>query len=270
SPAVNAEPPFDPQAVTPDLYIAMAQMSHRGGNVAYARSLYQKALAKDPRSLEALLGAARMEDREGNLDVAISLYRRAVQAHAGSATALNDLGLCLARRGDMQGAQQALQQAIRMAPQKPLYRNNLAKVLVESNQLDAATNHLLAVNPPAAARYNMAVLLAERGRLAESQGYLRAALAIDPNLAPAQQMLALQTSPSAAPATAAAPAAVAQTSRSPSASPNDASESILPTPQIVATIPWRAPDEVDAAAQPVLPANAPGGASSPAQLPPTE
>ena len=169
----------------------MAEMSCRGGNVPQARSLYQKALAMEPKNLDALLGAARMEDREGRMDVA----RHAVPARRrrrirNNPTVLNDLGLCLARQGKLPEAERALARAVQLEPAKPLYRNNIAKVLVEMNRMDAACTHLAAVYPPAVVNYNMGVLLYQRGRDAEAERFLAAALAIDPRMEPARALLA--------------------------------------------------------------------------------
>jgi tetratricopeptide (TPR) repeat protein len=230
------EEPFDPSKATPELYVGLAQMSHRGGNVPQARELYQKALAKNPNCLDALLGAARMEDREGRFDVALMLYQRAAAAHPRSATALNDLALCHARRGELTAARQILEQAVRLDPQKALYRNNVAKVLIEMNDQQSAMNHLAAVHPPAAAHYNMAALLAERGRQAEAGHYLSEALAIDPQMEPARTLLAQQSG--ATSVASAAPAATAAASQGLATQPPHAAESVLPTPESVATIPW--------------------------------
>jgi tetratricopeptide (TPR) repeat protein len=248
-PIEAAEIPFDPKSATPELYVGMAQMSHRGGNVQQGRQFYQKALAMDGNHLEALLGAARMEDREGRLDVAQMLYQRAAAAHPNNATALNDLALCLARRGDLAGAGQTLEQAIRLEPGKALYRNNVAKVLVELNQLDQATAHLVAVHPPAVAHYNMGVLLSERGRQGEAVDYLTTAIAIDPNMEPARTMLAGMTPPPTI-MPGAAPQSMAQVNPAPMqpAMP-DSNDSILPTPENVATVPWRPPISMDAELQ---------------------
>ena len=259
---------FDPKSATPELYVGLAQMSHRGGNVAKAREFYQKALAIAPNHLEALLGAARMEDREGRLDVALMLYQRAAAAHPQNASAQNDLALCLARRGDLAGAHRSLEQAIGLEPSKSLYRNNVAKVLVELNQLDAAAAHLAAVHPPAAAQYNMGVLLNERGRAGEAAEYLATALAIDPNMQPARAMLAGMTPPptmlpvgAGQMAQVAGPVAMGTPYVAPTqpvmAENND---SILPTPEAVATVPWKPPVSVDAVLQ-----QAPAAVRTPAQ-----
>jgi len=247
--------PYEPSQESPELYVGMAQVAHRGGNVEHARQFYQKALQMDPNHLEALLGAARMEDREGRLDVAIMLYRRAAAAHPRNATALNDLALCHARSGELPLAHQALESAILLESQKALYRNNVAKVLVELNQLDRATHHLTAVHPPAVAHYNMGVLLAERGRDGESADYLARALAIDPQLEPARVLLTQKTMPASGSAgesrqmMAGAPT-IQQV-------PIESNDFVLPTPEAVATVPWKPPVSVDAVVQPGSAANSP-------------
>ncbi|HYO24578.1 MAG TPA: tetratricopeptide repeat protein [Lacipirellulaceae bacterium] len=175
---------------TPELYASMADMCCRSGNVPQARQLYQKALAMKPTHLDALLGAARMEDREGNLGAAIMLYSRAADAYPNNPTVLNDLGLCLAREGKLQDAERTLSRAVKLDPAKPLYRNNLAKVYVELNRLDAAGDQLAAVYPLPVVNYNLGVLLHQRGRDAESQRYLGAAIAMEPRMQPARDLLA--------------------------------------------------------------------------------
>lgn len=234
APPMPPEEPFDPKAVTPELHVAMAQMSHRNGQIDQARQLYQKALSMDPKNLDALLGAARLEDREGRLDVAQMLYQRAAKAHPQSATAQNDLALCYARRGDLPTAARILDEAIRIEPRKALYRNNAAKVLVEMNQVKPAMGHLAAVHTPGVANYNMAVLLNERGRGAEAVPFLAQALSLDPTIQPAREMLAQLTAPAAQ---GYEHSIVAQ--QQPAAPPTlgVANDSILPTPEVVAAAP---------------------------------
>ncbi len=167
-------------------------MSDQGGNVAHARAMYQKALSIDSKNLDAELGLARLEDREGNLQVALQTYQQAVKEHPEDARPLNDLALCHARCGQMQSSLQLLDQAVRMNPDKQLYRNNIAKVLIELNQTDAAVSHMSAVYEPAVANYNMAVLLQERGRSAEAVPF-SAASAAKPQMTEANNLLASLT-----------------------------------------------------------------------------
>jgi Tfp pilus assembly protein PilF len=180
----NAGPP------TPALFVSLADIQARSGNFVQARQLYQKALAAEPNNLEALLCAARMEDREGNLEVAAMLYQRAAAAYPNNPTVLNDLGLCLARQNRLPEADRALQRAVQLEPAKALYRNNMAKIQVELNQIDAAVQHLAAVYPPPVVNYNMGVLLHQRGRSTEAESFLATAVRLDPNLQPAHVLLA--------------------------------------------------------------------------------
>ncbi|MEM9353883.1 MAG: tetratricopeptide repeat protein [Planctomycetota bacterium] len=191
------QPQYDPLELkngygqsSPEMFIEMAKLADRGGNLDQARQMYGKALAATPGNLDALLGLARLEDRAGNLDEAMRIYRQTVALHPANATAYNDLALCQARRGEMQESLYLLQQATQLDPGKALYRNNLAKVLAEIGRPNDALSELSTVLPPAAARYNLAYMLHERGRTAEAVGYLQSALAIDPTLTAATELLA--------------------------------------------------------------------------------
>ncbi len=176
-----------------DLYLSMAKLSDQGGNTPHARSMYMRALTIDPKNLSGMLALARLEDREGQLDAALHYYKQAVQTHPQSAKALNDLSLCFARRSQLAEALPPLEQAIRLQPTKPLYRNNIAKVLIELNQVNVALQHQLAVHPTAVAQYNIGVLLHQRGRDAEAVQFLAGANQADPTLVAASTLLAQLT-----------------------------------------------------------------------------
>lgn len=231
------------------LYISMAEVNDSGGNIEQARQMYQKAIAIEPANLTALLGLARMEDRHGRLDEAIAVYQRALTAHPQGATALNDLALCYARKGQLQPSLELLEHAVQLQPNKKLYRNNIAKVLMELNRLDEALTHLAVVHPPAIAHYNLGVLLAQRGRTAEASHYLSIATDIDPQMQPAQALLAQlgqapahlaqraatgeAVSASSTPAESTSPATASAMGNSPYAP--STYDSILPTPYAPAT-----------------------------------
>lgn len=171
------------------LYLSMAKLSDQGGNTAHARSMYHRALTMEPTNLDGMLALARLEDREGQLDAALHYYNQAVSNHPQSPKALNDLGLCFARRGQLKQSVAPLDQAIRLQPSKQLYRNNIAKVLVELNDVNGALQHLSAVHPPTVAQYNMGVLLHQRGRSQEAVQFLTAASQTDPTFGPARTLL---------------------------------------------------------------------------------
>jgi len=175
---------------TPQLHIAVAQLAEKQGNLTQARAQLQQGMAKWPRDVELTRAAARMEDRQGNLPLAESLYQRAVTADPQNAGALNDLGLCLARQGKLEQSAQAIEQAINLAPDKSLYRNNAATVLVEMHQDQRALAHLSAVHGPAESSFNLGQLLADRGRPHEAVAYYQRALALDPSMQQAQMAIA--------------------------------------------------------------------------------
>jgi tetratricopeptide (TPR) repeat protein len=175
---------------TPELLISLAQMSESKGDVAQARAHYQQALNMWPGNVEVLRAAARMEDRLGQMSVAENLYNQAVAANPGHAGALNDLGLCLARQGKLDASVQVLEQAIQLQPEKPLYRNNAATVLVEMREDHRALAHLAAVHASADANYNFGQLLVQRGRPADAAPYFQAAVDQNPQLQHAHVALA--------------------------------------------------------------------------------
>jgi tetratricopeptide (TPR) repeat protein len=143
-----------------------------------------------PGNVEVLRAAARMEDRLGQLAVAENLYGQAVSANPGHAGALNDLGLCLARQGKLEQSVQVIEQAIQLQPEKPLYRNNAATVLVEMRQDHRALAHLAAVHNAADANYNFGQLLVQRGRPGDAAQYFQAAIDQNPQMQPAHIALA--------------------------------------------------------------------------------
>lgn len=182
----------------PDLYVVLAQLHERSGNLNGAAEQYQRALAADPSHLGALLGFARLNDREGRFAQAEQLYQQATARHPQSAAAHNDLGLCLARQGKLPAAQQALGKAIELAPDRKLYRNNLALVLVEMGRPAEALRQLAAVDPPAVAHYNLGYLLSERNQIEAARFQFAKAAELDPTFAEAQHWLAMLPPPSGA------------------------------------------------------------------------
>lgn len=184
SPTSTADPAF-----TPQLAIATAQAHERQGDIVQARQQYGKALVMWPGDLDVLRAAARMEDRLGEMRMAENLYRQAAAANPQHAGVLNDLGLCLARQGRLDESVQVIERAIQLQPDKALYRNNAATVLVELRQDQRALAHLAAVHHAADANYNMGQLLVQRGREQDAAPYFQAAVEQNPNLESARLAL---------------------------------------------------------------------------------
>jgi Flp pilus assembly protein TadD len=174
----------------PELYVSVARIRERAGDIEQAAAQYQKALDLDSGHLDALVGYAHLEDRRGRFDEAIRLYQQAVKQYPDQPVVRNDLGLCYARAGRVEDASVELAQAVALKPEKPLYRNNLARVLTELGRFDEALEHLSEVHPPAVAHYNLGHLLQERGQIELAGHHFRTALQLDPQLSHARGWLA--------------------------------------------------------------------------------
>ncbi len=176
--------------LTPNLYVSMGQIAEQQGRIDEARKHYQKAISANPTDTGALLAYARLEDRQGDLTEALKLYEAAAATTPDHAGAYNDLGLCLARTGQLHKSVGMLQRAVQLQPAKPLYRNNLATVLVELDRPDEALTQLKAVYPPAQAHYNVGFWLQKRGLKDAAADQFATAVSYDPTFASALQWLA--------------------------------------------------------------------------------
>lgn len=177
--------------------LQQAKAAESAGDLAATRRSLAAALSKNPNSVAALREIGHFEDRQDRLEVAEQMYRRAAAAAPQDAAVLNDLALCCARQGRMQESAAILANAVRLRPEKPLYRNNIAKVLVELDQPEAALFHLAAGHPPAVAQYNMGQLLLSKNDTDRAALHFRNAVAADPAFKPALDALAAAEPPTA-------------------------------------------------------------------------
>jgi hypothetical protein len=189
----TAEP--DNNKMGPNVYVAGAQMSEQSGNLEGAEAQYKKALEIDPNHLGALLGYARLEDRQNHFDSANKLFAKAMKRHPKEASVRNDMGLCYQHHGKLPEAVRSLQEAVELQPQKKLYRDNLATVLVEQNKTAEALKQLTAAHGEAVGNYNLAYLLTQRHDNVAALQYFRKAAEKDPSLTAAQQWVATLSPP---------------------------------------------------------------------------
>ena len=191
-----------PGKIGAEPHIAAARLLENQNKLPEAQEQYERALKSEPNNLTALVSLARLHDRQGRGQMAVEIYQRAIKAHPKSALVHNDMGLCFARQQQWPRATESLNQAIALQPANPKYRNNLATVMVEMGRADEALKQLTAVNPPAVAHYNLAYLLQQKGQQQLAIAHLQQAVARDPTLGPAQDMLAQLSGASLPPAQA--------------------------------------------------------------------
>jgi Tfp pilus assembly protein PilF len=186
--AISLSRPAKPSA---QLYVALARLAEQQQRFGEAEQYYEKALEISPKDVEALLGYARLKDLANDPESASRLYRRAMEAHPNDPAVHNDWALFLVRRGRPQEAVRAMENAIRLQPRRWLYRNNMAIILVQLAQYEQALNHLLAVQDPATACYNLGYILLKRGDLPQAQQYFLLSLQHNPRFEPAHRGLAM-------------------------------------------------------------------------------
>jgi Tfp pilus assembly protein PilF len=179
-----------------DFYVQLARVQEQSGSYDSALADYDKALAIDDEYAPALVGCAHVYDRLGQKVKATEYYLRAIKAHPKDASIANDLGLCYARQGKFDLALKHLGKAVELQPDRVLYRNNIATVLVELGRIDEAVDQVAKVYGEPIAHYNVGIVLNQRGRRKAAAEQFALAVEKDPGLEQAREWLArLETDP---------------------------------------------------------------------------
>jgi Tfp pilus assembly protein PilF len=122
----------------------------------------------------------------------LSLYRHTLDVTSHNYIILNNLGIALADRGDVEAAIQAYDEALRIWPKSATAHVNLGAALANQGKFGEAVNHYseaLRLKPGytlarinwSKALNNRGVAWAQQGRLDEAIGYFKDALRIDPD-----------------------------------------------------------------------------------------
>jgi tetratricopeptide (TPR) repeat protein len=181
--------PADMNSAAADLHYHAGRMFEAHGSTEVAAAHYRDALSRAPNDVKLLTGYARIQDKLGNVPEADAAYKRAIELNPSDGSAYNDLAMCHARHGNLDVAMGTLQRAINLEPGNKLYRNNLALVLVDSGRQDEAFQHLVAAHGEAVAHYNLGYMLLERKSQEAAAAHFRQALALNPQLNVARQLL---------------------------------------------------------------------------------
>ncbi|MFO0941850.1 MAG: tetratricopeptide repeat protein [Pirellulales bacterium] len=172
----------------PEIWVTNGQVFEMKGDYNKALDNYTKALEKEPDNLPALQAVARLHVRQEQYAQAVDDYQKVVKV-SPTAENFSDLASAQQKAGRLGDAQTSIQKAISMEPSVARYRNNLAGILVAGGRSDEAVKELQQIFPPAVANYNVAYLHFMNKNTAAAQQHLQAALAADPNLAPARELM---------------------------------------------------------------------------------
>lgn len=121
----------------------------------------------------------------------ISLYRHTLEVTSNNYIILNNLGIALAERGEVDAAIRAYRQALHIWPRSATIHVNLGAALADQGKLEESISHytealrlipdytLARINLSKALN-NMGVAMAQHGRMDEAIGYFNHALRTDP------------------------------------------------------------------------------------------
>jgi choline-sulfatase len=182
--------PHDPLA-----WHEQAQALAAGGRLDAALAAEQRALALDPRLVEAHNHLGILYASRGRLPEALASFEKATAVDAHDARAWNNQANVLRELGRSEEARRAYETAARLDPRDPDPRNGLGVLAVERNELDAAAIHFVEVLDLRPghheARLNLAVVRARQQRPREAAAELERLLQGGPDPGMAQRARAL-------------------------------------------------------------------------------
>jgi Flp pilus assembly protein TadD len=153
--------------------------------VTIERSWMENRLRKDPQDYTALYNLASMEMIRGKYAGASDLFRRALEQKPSDVRGLTAYGTALDKAGDWQQAKAEFEKALAADAENRYARYDLAQLELQHGKLSEAEGNfrrLLADNPgDGEAHAQLGAILAATNRGGEGQKELEAALAIDAN-----------------------------------------------------------------------------------------
>ena len=179
-----------PKKIDANVYGKAAEVLEKRGDFSGALEQYERGLKADPNDSLMLVKQARLLARLGEYQLAEKSYQRAIQAASDEVLPVHDLGLFYAERGRIDAALTMLAMAVKLEPENPRYRNNLARVLIDVDRVDDAVAQLEVVLSPAKAHYNAGYLLRERKAYQQARTQLKQAIKLDPSFEEAKYLLA--------------------------------------------------------------------------------
>lgn len=168
------------------LHLAYAKLKESEGDAAEARKSYQQVLAENPKSTDAILGIARLDQLAGRNEAAEKGLKRALTIEPKSALVLDSLGQFYSGLGRWDEATRSLSEAVRNAPGEKTYQHHLAVTLAKSGRIEESLPYFAQAVGPAAAHYNVGLILHEKGEIKASEAQFVQAIMKDPKLEQAQ------------------------------------------------------------------------------------
>jgi tetratricopeptide (TPR) repeat protein len=171
------------------LHLAYGHFEEQVGQPGEAHKSYEKALAENPHSIEAVLGLARLDQLADKPQEAEAGFQRALKMKPGDPAVLAACGQFYASQKRWPEALRDLNAAIAAAPKVPAYKHRLAIAEVRAGDINAGLAVFNQLVGPEKAHYNVAFLLAQEGKPDAAAVQCQVALSINPKFEPARTML---------------------------------------------------------------------------------
>jgi tetratricopeptide (TPR) repeat protein len=155
-----------------------------------ARQAYFRALVLDPKCLPAIVGLARHWDKLDMVDNSLYCYDAALKLAPYDASVWFEVGMMLARRKQWEPALARLRKAGEIEPTNRRYVSSYALALARANRPDECLVWLKKVQGEGEAHCTLARALHDMRQDDLAREHAERALAIDPSLDAAQDLLA--------------------------------------------------------------------------------
>lgn len=179
--AAQSDPELD-AVKSADACIAVAQELEKARRDQEAIALYERALSFNPSCKGITHRLACLSARTGEDEAARQRFEAAVKESPRDPQPMNDYGYFLFSRGEYKAAEKQQRRALELAPKSELFQSNLAMTLAAMLKYDESLELFERIVGPAAARSNLAVLMARNGDKDRAEKMLQDASVIDPSI----------------------------------------------------------------------------------------
>ncbi len=170
-------------------HLAYAQLQEHSGNLNDARESYQIALEQDAKSVEAVLGLARLEQLAGRDRDADLQFKKALQMAPGNVHVIESVAQFYLSQDRFDEAVKLLEKGVEADPQNRKMRFNLGVALARAGDVKRAETQFVQAIGDAEADYNLGVILYEKGDVAEAERRFQRAVTRKPGLVQAKNWL---------------------------------------------------------------------------------
>ncbi|HKQ46696.1 MAG TPA: tetratricopeptide repeat protein [Phycisphaerae bacterium] len=181
--------PAPPPTIMSDTHIAAGKMLEKQGDLTGAIAQYERAIASSPRAAVGYNRLGIVYQKLGRFADAENIFRQGAGADPTSAALLNNLGYCYQAQKRLPEAEQAYRDALVRSQDFQRARMNLAIVLAQLGRLEESVIEFSRVVAADAAHYNVAMVCLQKRDYAGAEHSLREALAINPNCPGAEGQL---------------------------------------------------------------------------------